>query len=175
MKTVEEKIYEFIGIKQFKKLVVWIGKKVRGNQKISKEDNYFLHKLTTDGVKDFKKYGIKVNTLIHLGVLPFFISRIFTTSSKIFIPLYILGGVTNLYCVILQRYNTIRLNRIYKKMQEREERKSNQKTEALKEQKSKLKQNELNHKIKHLKALKNELINQQNIEQDNYKIKKLSK
>ena len=178
MKTIEERIYEFIGIKHFKKIAVSFGKKVRGNQKTFKGDNYFLHRLTPEGIKDFKKDGIKTNTIIHLGVLPFCVFHLLTTSSNFFIPIYILGGTINLYCVILQRYNTIRLNRVYEKMKEREERK-NQKSALKQELKKDLNINKCNSEIECLEIIKNNLLEQysliENKEEDNYKLKKLIK
>ncbi|MDD2435769.1 MAG: hypothetical protein PHO63_05935 [Bacilli bacterium] len=187
LKTIEEKIYECLGIKKFKKVVISLGRYVRKNQKISKGDNYFLYKLNTDSIKDYKENGIKVNSFIHGGAVLFCLFNLVTAHSTVSITINVLGGVVNLYCVMLQRYNNIRLNRIYEKMKEREEQRNTKNIELDK------KNNELslkkeptllsnNLEIEYLKETKNYLLNQQVLDQnnnssfnqlqdDNYKIK----
>ncbi|MDD2377711.1 MAG: hypothetical protein PHD10_02740 [Bacilli bacterium] len=180
MKTIEEKIYECLGIKHFKRMVVLLGKRVRRNQKISKGDNYFLYALTTDGIKNFKENGIKVNTIVHLGALPFCVLNIITASSTTGVILFSLGGLINLYCAMLQRYNNIRLNRIYKQMEKRETRKDEKNSETKKKpsQTIELKPSINNNaEIEYLKDLKTNLLDHQplnstlNEEKADYKVK----
>jgi hypothetical protein len=124
VKTVEEKIYECLGVKYFKKFVVSIGKvKGHGKSKISKGYNYFLYELSTDGIKDFKKSGIRFNSIVHITGLSVCILFIITSTETFPILCSVLFALLNSYCIMLQRYNNIRLNRIYGKMKEREERK----------------------------------------------------
>ncbi|MDD2180993.1 MAG: hypothetical protein PHW32_01350 [Bacilli bacterium] len=159
-------------------MVVTFGKRIRSDKPIYKGDNYFLYKLTEEGIENFKKDGIKTNTIIHFGVLPFCIFHLLTTSSKFFIPIYILGGTINLYCVILQRYNTIRLNRVYEKIKAREKRK-NKNSELKQELGNDLNIKKCNSEIESLKTIKSKLVEQHSLieekEEENYKIKKLIK
>ena len=93
---------------------------------------------TGHGVQDLKdfKEKLKYNAIIHLvGVLccmPQFIRIILGYSSMLqligIVPLLI----TNLYCVILQRYNQIRINKVIKKLEPREEIKADKLRENLK-------------------------------------------
>ncbi len=122
MITLEEKIYEFLGVKYFKKFVLSMGKSNRKNSNIPKKNNYFLHELSIDGINDFKKSGIKYNSIIHIVGLTFCLLSLTTATSTFSIIWRSILTAVNAYCVMLQRYNNIRLNRIKEKLKEREER-----------------------------------------------------
>lgn len=71
-------------------------------------------------LKDFKKC-LYFNSGIHICVLIICIINLFIRSFIIQIPFIIL----NLYCLMLQRYNYIRINNIIKKYEDIENKKIN--------------------------------------------------
>ncbi len=117
-KKIEEKIYEFMGIKYFKKIIISLGKIITKDNASLKENNYFLHRLSVNSINNFKKNGIRKNIIIHLtGVLLSIVGMLFTPTF-----LYVFLLLSNLYCVMLQRYNYIRVNKVLKKLGIRENR-----------------------------------------------------
>lgn len=130
-KSIEMKIYELLGIKLFKKFVlktrdVALHFKTRKMTKEEKYDyiynyqsNYHIGKHRDyESVKKFKRW-LLFNASIHIFALTLFIPDIFlmingdlSTSliinDLIFIPL-------NMYCIMLQRYNAIRINQHLKR------------------------------------------------------------
>ena len=125
----ELELYEVIGIKTFRKMVFvlrdtliriiyfWMSKE-RINELLNDGavgNNYSVNK--TKGIKGFKdfKKAIIFNAFVHIIALVLLFFGTF--SLKTFVL-----GLINLYCIILQRYNWIRVNRIIKRGEKREER-----------------------------------------------------
>lgn len=124
-KTIEEKIYEMFGIKKFKKLVIGIQRKIRGKKgqdKIVSIDNYFINEKTKEGLEKYQTNGILINLLIHFPLLLKSIETLVGSSNNVAgILLSVIGIVINTYCIVLQRYNQIRINRTIKKLEARED------------------------------------------------------
>lgn len=131
-KTIEEKIYEAMGIKTFKKLVLNMQQKLRKVLKVDDEkvsgDNYFIETQNLEGYNKFKRQGLLYNFSVHFpamiigGLL--IINTI--TSNNINIGLLARDGLffgINTYCCMLQRYNQIRINKVIDRLKIREEKK----------------------------------------------------
>lgn len=131
-KTIEEKIYEAMGIKTFKKLVLNMQQKLRKVLKVDDEkvsgDNYFIETQNLEGYNKFKRQGLLYNFSVHFpamiigGLL--IINTI--TSNNINIGLLARDGfcfLLNTYCCMLQRYNQIRINKVIDRLKIREEKK----------------------------------------------------
>lgn len=150
-KNIELRIYELLGIKTFKKLVfkflylhkipiayiLGLSEEERQEFLSNKNSYYGLNK--GHGVKDLENFKSQLlfNALIHITSfivgLPSFIKIIMTLSSLTFtIPNIILIGFfffvmpANIYCIMLQRYNHIRINQVLDKMESREQIKKNE-------------------------------------------------
>lgn len=136
-KTVEMRIYETLGVKSFRKIAFAFRDKMAildwPTSKMSKEErkdylystrsNYNLGKVNS--LEDLKKYKKRLfsNTCSH--VTNFLMYTSLAISSIMPLPLAILCAgvaVINLYGIMLQRYNCIRINRVIKKMEPHYER-----------------------------------------------------
>mgnify|MGYP000026089989 CR=1 FL=1 len=175
----EEKIYELLGIKLFKKAVFKLEKIIHRKDK-GKNINYHIKKAdSVESVNSFKKYlyyngGIHLKNLI-LGISALIMIPIIRTPI-ITIPMSILL-VKDIYCVMLQRYNWLKLQKYEKKLLERRENKINiQKENINKEElKQELNINNIDNKqvIENLKLIRNYILgsNEENIIELNDTIK----
>lgn len=119
-KIMEMKFYEKIGVRQWKKFVLWLMAQVIRNPKDRKGSNYYLAAIDLKAVKKFRKM-LLLNGLIHawglfcVSLLIHYIleNNVFSFSMLILI---ICGFLINLYCVILQRYNWLRIKKVLKKV-----------------------------------------------------------
>lgn len=123
---IESKIYEFLGIKSFKKAVFKL-EKIIHKKDGKKNINYHIkNSINKQSVDDFKKY-LYYNGTIHIKNLLFDIPAVILTIVLKFSPLIIiilfLWLIKDLYCVMLQRYNWIKIKYLEKKLEVREERK----------------------------------------------------
>lgn len=117
MKTKEEKIYEALGVKYFKKFVLLIGYFITRRKKVldGNGSNYFLEDGTVDGMKEYigdlmsNARGHAIAFLVNIVAAS--IGTISTTS----IIIISVANIINLYCVMLQRYNYIRVSRAIKR------------------------------------------------------------
>lgn len=110
----EQKIYRSLGVNYYRKFIIWIKLKYDKLRGKPDTDNYFLKSYSDEGIDFLKKQFIK-NAQIHLiGVLAC-IPALFLTEHPwvqiIAVPLIL----HNLYCVMIQRYNIIRINQIQEK------------------------------------------------------------
>lgn len=136
-KNIEMKIYELLGVKVFRKmafglrdilsfpLTIKMSKEERKNFLYHTASNYNLGKVKSlEDVKKFKKQ-LFINAGIHIWALsvclPNFLKIIGGTASlsTTIINLSCIG--INLYCIMLQRYNGIRINQLIEKMTPRYE------------------------------------------------------
>ena len=134
-KKTELKIYEVLGVKVFKKVIykihdlcvlpftILMSKKDR-KEFLKNPDNYNMKKgHGLQDLKDFKKM-ILLNTSIHtFGLfvcIPNFINVISGTATISATIINLSCIIINCYCLMLQRYNNIELNRIIKKMEIRD-------------------------------------------------------
>lgn len=151
----EMKIYEKLGIKKFKKFVFGISyvvmfpfmlmekKTFKDAKKVVNEasSNYSIGKnLNYEGIKEFKKM-IYLNSFIHISAL---IGCIYKMPNIIenasIIPIIIESSLItlNTYCLMLQRYNYIRINKTINMLKPKYENEKNKIKEEIKENDSKL-------------------------------------
>lgn len=112
----ESKIYELLGIKQYKRLVLFCKRTLNTITKNKYDsDNYFLRGYKVEDVRFLKENFIK-NLKIHLfGVLTGLIVVLIGSKMEYKI-VGLLLSIWNLYSVMLQRYNIIRIDRILNKL-----------------------------------------------------------
>lgn len=151
-KNVEMRIYELLGVKVFRKMVfalrdkIWILFTLKMSKEERKEylyhtaSNYNLGEVKNlEDVKKFKKQLFS-NAIIHLFgflvLIPNFIKIIGGTAALSSIILTLIAGGINLYCVMLQRYNGIRINQLIKKMTPKYERQRDEIKEELRKEDS---------------------------------------
>jgi len=117
--NLELKIYEFLGVKQFRKLVFLLEKIIHHKDK-GKNINYHVKGLTVDELENFKKY-LYYNGFIHVKNSIFVsltIIAVLLFFDKLLLIYLIPSLIKNIYCVMLQRYNYIRISqRVQKKEQ----------------------------------------------------------
>lgn len=124
---IEIKIYETIGIKKFKKIIFKIrdaiyntfhkkeSKEENNKNLYEKQSNYVIgKKMNLENIINYKT-KIKFNTTIHLLALIALIEPLIMNLNILNITLLTI----NMYCIILQRYNTIRINELIIKLEER--------------------------------------------------------
>lgn len=148
-KNIELKIYELLGIKTFKKMAFSFRNllSIPSTKKMTKEEkNNFLYNTPSNYImkkgngfqdlKDFKKM-LRLNALTHiLGSITCIFFLVFSVIDVFINPISIISiasiiiqlvfFIVNLYCVMLQRYNWIRINKTIKRMKPREEKKKNE-------------------------------------------------
>lgn len=147
VKNIEMKIYELLGVKVFRKMVftfrdillfpltIKMSKEEKRDFFYNIASNYNLGKIKSlEDIKKFKKY-LFINTGIHIWALsvclPNFLKVIGGTAS-LFTTITNLTFIgINLYCIMLQRYNGIRINQLIEKMTPRYERQKNKIKEEL--------------------------------------------
>ena len=151
-KNIELKIYELLGVKIFRKMAFGLRDKIwiLYTLKMSKEErkdylyhtasNYNLGKVNSlEDIKKFKK-ELFTNAAIHIWALslciPTSLKVIAGTASLLttIFNLFLIG--LNLYCVMLQRYNGIRINQLIEKMTPRYEKQKDVIREELKKEDS---------------------------------------
>lgn len=122
-KNLEMKIYELLGIKIFRKMVFSLAYIINlpKKRKMTKEEwenynnktsNYNIGKVKDlDDVKKYKKQ-MYLNASIHALGLFLCIVDLLLGGFDVF---FIIMTLINAYCVMLQRYNIIRLNKVIKK------------------------------------------------------------
>lgn len=116
---VELKIYELLGVKYFRFLVFKLEKIIHHKDKM-KNINYHVKKINIDEITSFKKY-LYYNGYIHVRNLIFLFIILLISLNFInlfFLIVIVLELIKNAYCVMLQRYNYIRINQIIQKKKE---------------------------------------------------------
>lgn len=150
LRSLEKRFYEIIGIKRFRKMAfvsrdlffsfLGLNKEERNDMLYSKdnESNYTINGgLSIENIKDFKRM-LRFNAIIHsLALIACFPAMRYIIMGQV-TPLALIAimppFLVNLYCVLLQRYNHIRINEVIEK---------HQKYEALKAKRKKRKEKEL--------------------------------
>ena len=108
----ESKIYEFLGVKYFKQLTFKLEKLIHKKDK-GQNKNYHLKGNGLEAIENFRKY-LYYNGFIHvknsialiIGLTVF----VLTTRFNYYLIPFILLLIKDLYCVMLQRYNWIKLS-----------------------------------------------------------------
>ena len=117
-KNIEKRIYEYLGVNIFRKYFLFTYEKLMKLFHIP--IGYRLEEKNIDGIKKYKKF-LKSFALGHSMLLIMIIISIFYIKMKCY--QIILNVGLNLYCIMVQRYNQIRINEILEKYQELEIRK----------------------------------------------------
>ena len=130
IKTREEKFYEIMGVRKFKNFLLKLHLEMHGQSSLKRATNYRLGKLSAEAAEDFKTKGLRINTAIHGTLLLFngYYLMQYSMGAKPFtafdFSVQAIAAVMNGYCLMLQRYNVIRINRVLKKNEERRIKKS---------------------------------------------------
>ena len=151
-KNVEMRIYELLGVKTFRKMAfalrdkIWILFTLKMSKEERKESlyhtasNYNLGEVKSlEDVKKFKKQlfsNARIHLFAFLVLIPNFIKIIGGTAALSYTIITLIAGGINLYCVMLQRYNCIRINQLIKKMTPRYERQRDEIKEELRKEDS---------------------------------------
>lgn len=131
----ELQIYELLGIKKFQKLTFLLEKIIHRNDSGYNENYHLKKKYYNRNVQDFKKF-LFYNGGIHIRNILFIISIILI--KKIFKCIawfdffLIILAVKDIYCVMLQRYNYIRIQNCIELQNKAKERRINKRTEKIK-------------------------------------------
>lgn len=139
--TREFEFYEAIGVKKFKKIIL----KIFDSILLKSEEKERIYKYRTNyhigkvgGLEDIKRYKkwLWFNALIHICCffsINFSVLELIKNSGSLFNIIWLLIlDIINVYCVILQRYNCIRINRLVKRHEKGyEERKSKIREEVI--------------------------------------------
>lgn len=112
--TIEENIYRLFGIKQFQKLVFWLEKTIHRKDK-GVNKNYHLDAFDPYSVSEFSKYlyyngSVHVRNIVIL-IFVYFVRFIIFPHFGFFDLLFIILAIKDFYCIMLQRYNFIRIRR----------------------------------------------------------------
>ena len=163
---IETKIYELLGVKIFKKLVFRLEKIIHRKDK-GKNINYHLkNSISKESIDGFRKY-LYFNGYIHTsniikGIVAIVAMIVFNTNPILVVILSLLL-VKDAYCIMLQRYNWIKLNDTENKLNVREERQIVRKTSKMDNEilKANIETKGMNEEelIEELKKLRNYLLN----------------
>ena len=151
---VETKIYELLGIKKFKKAVFKLEKIIHRKDK-GKNINYQVKdSRSKKSVNSFKKF-LYYNGIIHIknlliGIPSITIMALLNVKLIFLIP-YAIFLLKDVYCVMLQRYNWIKINEFEEKLNSRQQKMIKKETEQLKIEK-------LNTKLDNVKIDKQQMI-----------------
>lgn len=157
--NIEMKIYELLGVKVFRKMAFglrdtlffpftfWMGKERRKDLLYNTASNYIMKKgHGLQDLRDFKK-ELRLNAGIHIVALitclPNFLRVIggVASLSTTIINLTCVG--INIYCIMLQRYNNIRINQVLEKGAAREQKKKDEICEEI------IKDNQISNDLTH--------------------------
>lgn len=122
----EMRIYEFLGVKQFQQLVFLLERIIHRRDK-GKNINYHIPSNDISALDAFIKY-LFYNGAIHTRNLAIFIGYLllkvlFSFQIRFYDYILIALAVKDLYCVMLQRYNLLRIQRCKSLMAMRQARK----------------------------------------------------
>lgn len=117
----EIKLYEILGVKSFRNLVFEV-ESVKHSKDKRKNVNYHLREYTINAVENFIGC-ILYNTIVHLFglfmvIAYILITHVFNIRIMCFDVLIIIFTVFNMYSIMLQRYNYIRLRKIMNKLRQ---------------------------------------------------------
>ena len=132
----EMRIYELLGVKAFQKLVFMLEKLIHFKDK-ERNLNYHFRGLDTEALDAFVKY-LFYNSSIHARNLLYFagyvvIFFVFRRSVKWFDIAALLLALKDAYCVMLQRYNYLRIAELKKLAEQRREYRIQRRVKRLRE------------------------------------------
>ena len=115
----EKKIYEILGIRHYRKLVLFCKSKFNKITKTEDNDNYFLRGYSKEDIIFLKEQFIKnfkihmLGTVIGLFLLIIFLLEAPVSAFKVGLAIFVF--LLNGYSCMLQRYHLLKVNRIIKK------------------------------------------------------------
>ena len=120
--TTEMRIYELLGVKYWKRFVLWFPCLFIRDPEDRKGGNYWLEDISVSSIKKFKKQ-LLFNASLHIGAIlvtniPFFIMNLLDNNIPMMIY-QVIFFLVNFYCIMLQRYNWLRIKKILKKISSR--------------------------------------------------------
>lgn len=129
-KNIEKKIYEFLGVNIFRKYVLFTYEKI---WKLigfkEKTIGYKIQDFSSRGLEKFKsnrKFLAKVHIFNFILINSLYGFTALTDNlSPLLLGMWLTGNLIDLYSIMTQRYNYIRLNEILKKREERQQKKEN--------------------------------------------------
>ena len=118
----EMRVYELLGVKYWKRFVLWIICLLIRDPEDRKGGNYWLDDISVASIKKFKKQ-LLFNASLHIGAIlvtniPFFIMNLLDNNIPMMIY-QVIWFLVNFYCIMLQRYNWLRIKKILKKISSR--------------------------------------------------------
>ena len=133
-RKIEMKLYEVLGIRLFQKMVFKLEKIVHLKDG-SKNENYHFQRKRVHYSTHFIRYlfyngSIHVRNMVYLFIL-YLIMHVCVKTSVLDLGIISLG-IKDIYCIMLQRYNYLRITEYNDKRQERNQKRKNQKVEKLK-------------------------------------------
>lgn len=134
IEKIEIKIYKFLGIEKFKRLVFKLENFIHRNDNMKNINYHVINSNSISSVENFKKYlynngKIHVRSLIN-GVIIIGITLILGINPLILTFLGLLM-IKDIYCIMLQRFNWIKIKEFQRKLKEKEERKIIKEKESL--------------------------------------------
>lgn len=151
------KIYEALGVLFFQKCVFALEKMIHFKDK-GKNINYHIKNSNIDELENFRKF-LYFNGFIH--VRNFGVLFVFLIFQSVFLnPLFLLytipALIKNAYCVMLQRYNYIRINRVIELKKRQIHQRNEKKMEILQESEAlqKVKSDDVNITLEQIQNLK---------------------
>lgn len=134
IEKIEIKIYKFLGIEKFKRLVFKLENFIHRNDNMKNINYHVINSNSISSVENFKKYlynngKIHVRSLIN-GVIIIGITLILGINPLILTFLGLLM-IKDIYCIMLQRFNWIKIKEFQRKLKEKVERKIIKEKESL--------------------------------------------
>lgn len=105
----EQKLYRLLGVNQYRKFIIQIKKKYDQWRGKPDTDNYFLKDYSEEGITFLKSQLIK-NAKTHLFGVLVCLPAVFLAGRPWIQVFALLIVLHNLYCVMIQRYNLIRID-----------------------------------------------------------------
>lgn len=130
----ERKLYEILGVRQFRKLVFWLERQIHRRDK-EQNINYHLEILTPDALDTFTKY-LFFNGSIHgrniIFACLYALLRILLGHKVMWFDVVVtLLTVKDIYCLMLQRYNFLRIQERKNRLEALREKKIVQRSQKL--------------------------------------------
>lgn len=114
LNKIELIIYQRLGVKKFRQLVLYLEKRKHRKDQ-GKNSNYHIYRMTPAGIQRHFAF-LSYNSLIHIIsililLLQFLLKILFKTHFTFVDVILLLFIAANIYCIMLQRFNALRMRR----------------------------------------------------------------
>lgn len=116
----EQKLYRLLGVNQYRKFIIQVKKEYDQWRGKPGTDNYFLKDYSKEGIIFLKSQLIK-NAKIHLFGVLVCLPAVLLVGRPWIQVIALLILLHNLYCVMIQRYNLIRINLLLSKKRKKKD------------------------------------------------------